>query len=171
MPSEANTCRTYIVPKLHSAGWEDDFIAEQVVITPGRIVPIGHRHTRKESGRPDYLLCLRKNYPIAVVEAKAEYKQPGDGLQQVLGYAQMLGLHFAYASNGKGIVKHDFTTGMERALTDFPSPDELWRRLRGKLNLHNDKDATDALTAYFEEVGGKARVTIRRLRSITPSKP
>jgi len=156
MPTEADACRTYIVPKLHSAGWEDDFIAEQVVITPGRIVPVGGRHIRKTSGRPDYLLYLRKNYPIAVVEAKAEYKQPGDGLQQALGYAQMLGLRFAYASNGKGIVEHDFTTGRERTLSEFPSPDELWRRLRGELKLQDDKDATDALTAYFEEVGGKA---------------
>ncbi len=38
MPTEADTCRTYILPKLHAAGWEDDFIAEQRVIAPGRIV-------------------------------------------------------------------------------------------------------------------------------------
>ncbi len=39
MPTEADTCRTYILPKLHAAGWEDDFVAEQRVIVPGRIVP------------------------------------------------------------------------------------------------------------------------------------
>jgi type I restriction enzyme, R subunit len=38
MPTEADTCRTYILPKLHAAGWEDDFITEQRVIAPGRIV-------------------------------------------------------------------------------------------------------------------------------------
>ena len=38
MPTEVDTCRTYILPKLHAAGWEDDFIAERRVIAPGRIV-------------------------------------------------------------------------------------------------------------------------------------
>jgi type I restriction enzyme R subunit len=154
--TEADTCRTYIVPKLHAAGWEDDTITEQRVITPGRIVPLGKKHTRQEPRRPDYILFLRKNYPIAVVEAKAEYRHPAQGMQQAIDYANILGLKFAYSSNGKGIVEHDFTTGTEKTLNDFPSPDELWQRLRGKLELNDDKDATDSLTAYFEEVGSKA---------------
>jgi hypothetical protein len=29
MPTEADTCRTYIVPKLHEAGWEDGFAASR----------------------------------------------------------------------------------------------------------------------------------------------
>jgi type I restriction enzyme R subunit len=156
MITEADTCRTYIVPKLHTAGWEDDFIAEQRVIAPGRIVPLGRKHMRQVSRRPDYILFLRWNYPIAVVEAKVEYKQPGDGLQQAMNYAAMLGVKFAYASNGLGIVEHDYITGKERALAAFPSPDELWQRLRGDLKLPNDKAAADALTSYFEEVGSKA---------------
>lgn len=32
MPTEADTCRTYIVPKLKSAGWEDDYITN--IFTP-----------------------------------------------------------------------------------------------------------------------------------------
>jgi type I site-specific restriction endonuclease len=54
MPNEADTRRTYIVPKLHTSGWEDDSIVEQLPLTPGRIVPIGDRHTRKDGLRPDY---------------------------------------------------------------------------------------------------------------------
>ena len=77
--TEADTFRTYIVPKLHTAGWEDDFITEQRVITPGRIVPLGKKHTRQDPRRPDYILFLRKNYPIAIVEAKAEYHIPHKG--------------------------------------------------------------------------------------------
>lgn len=156
MPTEADTCRTYVLPKLHAAGWEDDFIAEQLVLTPGRIVPFGQRgHTRQKGLRPDYVLYIRKNIPIAVVEAKAEYKHPAEGLQKALLYAEMLGVKFAYASNGRGIREHDFITGQERDLVEFPSPDELWRRLRGDLHLTEEKDAADALTAYWEEVGGK----------------
>ena len=41
MPTEADTCRTYIVPKLHGSGWEDEYVAEQMVLMCGRIVPIG----------------------------------------------------------------------------------------------------------------------------------
>jgi len=103
MPTEADTCRTYVIPKLKSAGWEDETITEQLVLTPGRIVPIGDRHTRKEGLRPDYVLFIRQNIPIAVVEAKAEYAHPAKGLQQAIRYAEMLGVKFAYSSNGKGI--------------------------------------------------------------------
>jgi type I restriction enzyme R subunit len=155
MPSEADTCRTYIVPNLHAAGWDDDAIREQMLLTPGRIVPLGSSHTRQAGLRPDYVLFIRRNIPIAVVEAKAEYKHPAAGLQQALQYAEMLGVKFAYASNGHGIVEHDFITGLERDLDTFPSPDELWGRLQGTLHLPTPKDAADALTAYFEEAGGK----------------
>lgn len=154
--SEADTCRKYIVPKLYAAAWEDDYIAEQRYITDGRIVPLGQkRHLRKERLKPDYILYLKRNYPIAVVEAKDEYKLPGDGLQQAITYAEMLGVNFAYASNGKGIVERDLKAGTERELTEFPTPDELWDRLRGVNQLTQTEDATDALTAYYEEVGGK----------------
>src|SRR5260221_10938427 len=33
MPSEADTCRQYVVPKLYAAGWTDDQIAEQRTFT------------------------------------------------------------------------------------------------------------------------------------------
>jgi type I restriction enzyme R subunit len=154
--NEADTCRTYVLPKLKSAGWEDDTITEQLILTPGRIVPIGDRHTRKEGLRPDYVLFIRQNIPIAVIEAKAEYAHPGKGLQQSIQYAEMMGLKFAYSSNGKGIVEHDFITGMERNLEAFPSPDELWGRLKGTFKFGDDKGEADALSQYWQEVGGKA---------------
>jgi type I restriction enzyme, R subunit len=153
--TEADTCREYIVPKLHTAGWEDDYITEQLVLTPGRIVPVGDQHTRKAGLRPDYVLFIRRNIPIAVVEAKAGYKHPAEGLQQAMRYAEMMGLKFAYSSNGTGIVEHDFTTGQERDLPKFPAPDELWNRWRGVLQLEGLEDANDALTDYFEQAGGK----------------
>lgn len=155
MSNEADTCRTYILPKLQAAGWEDDYIVEQLVLTPGRIVPVGDKHIRREGLRPDYVLFIRRNIPIAVVEAKAEYKLAGDGLQQVIEYAEMMGLKFAYASNGRKIIEHDFITGVEREIDSFPSPDELWGRLQGTLQLPTRQDQNDSLTTYFEEVGGK----------------
>ena len=155
MVNEADTCRKYILPKLYSAGWEDDYITEQLVLTPGRVVPVGNQHTRKSGLRPDYVLFIRRNIPIAVIEAKAEYKSPSEGLQKALLYAEMLGVKFAYASNGSGIVEHDFISGKEQTLTNFPSPTELWDRWRGVLQLNEKEDADDTLTAYFEQAGGK----------------
>ena len=38
--NEADTCRTYILPKLKTSGWDDDYISEQLVLTPGRIKPL-----------------------------------------------------------------------------------------------------------------------------------
>jgi type I restriction enzyme R subunit len=161
--NEADTCRTYVLPKLKSAGWEDDSITEQMVLTPGRIVPIGERHTRKEGLRPDYTLFIRQNIPIAVIEAKAEYAHPAKGLQQAIQYAEMLNVKFAYSSNGKGIVEHDFITGMERNLDIFPSQDELWGRLKGTFKFDNKKDETDSLSAYWEEAGGKKPYYFQRV--------
>ena len=53
--NEADTCRTYVLPKLKSAGWEDENITEQLVLTLGRIVPIGDRHQAKVNALP--VLC------------------------------------------------------------------------------------------------------------------
>ena len=151
--NEADTCRTYILPKLKTSGWEDDYFTEQMVLTPGRIVLIGDRHTRKEGLRPAYTLFIRQNIPIAVIEAKAEYAHPAKGLQQAIQYAEMMNVKFAYSSNGKAIVEHDFITGMERDLDSFPSPDELWGRLKGTFKFEDEKDETDSLSQYWQEVG------------------
>lgn len=61
MKTEADTCRTYIVPKLHTSGWDDEYITEQMVLTHGRIVPIGDRHTRKKGLRLGCVLFIRQN--------------------------------------------------------------------------------------------------------------
>ena len=81
------------------------------------------------------LLRYRRDFPIAVVEAKAVYRTPGDGLQQAKEYAQILGLKFAYATNGDSIIEHDFLTGLDTELQGFPKPSELWRRLRAAFDF------------------------------------
>jgi type I site-specific restriction endonuclease len=90
--NEADTCRTFVPPKLYSAGWEDGQISDQKMFTDGRIVLVGNRAIRRKQKRADYLLRYRRDFPIAVVEAKAAYPTAGDGLQQAKEYAQILGL-------------------------------------------------------------------------------
>lgn len=130
-PTEADTCRRFVVPKLQDAGWDSEphSIAEQRSFTDGRIVVAGTKATRLKRKKADYLLRHTPDFTIAVVEAKAEYRSPTDGLQQAKEYALMLGLKFAYATNGKGIVEFDFTTGQETTIDRFPTPEQLWNRL------------------------------------------
>src|SRR5437764_4083026 len=113
MPTEADTCRRHVVPLLQAAGWDNEpySIAEQRTITDGRIVPVGKGFVRKPPKRVDYLLRYRRDFPLAVVEAKAAYRQAADGIQQAKQYAEMLGLKFAYATNGPEIIEVDYTTG------------------------------------------------------------
>jgi hypothetical protein len=130
MPSEGDTCRKEVLPKLYAAGWNDDQINEQRSFTDGRIVVAGTRTSRKPQKRADYLLRYGRDFMIAVVEAKASYKNSRDGLQQAKEYARILDIQFAYSTNGREIVEQDFLTGKETDLRDFPSPVELWDRLQ-----------------------------------------
>ncbi len=114
--TEADTCRMYVLPLLREAGWTDEQIAEQRTFTDGRIIVVGDKCWREKQKRADYILRYRRDFPIAVVEAKAAYKSPADGLQQAKDYAQVLGLKFAYSTNGHGIVEHDFVTGKDSDL-------------------------------------------------------
>ncbi len=141
--NEADTCRKYVAPKLLDAGWDSDphSIAEQRSFTDGRIVVVGEKAHRRPRKRVDYLLRYTRDLPLAVVEAKANYKLPGDGLQQAKDYAEILGLMFAYSTNGHGIVEFDYTTGTESEIESFPSPDELWSRFRLAAKLTSDDTA------------------------------
>ena len=138
MPSEADTCRKYVVPLLQAAGWDNapHSIAEQRTITDGRIVPVGKGFRRKPPKRADYLLNYTRDFRLAVVEAKAEYKSATDGVQQAKDYAGMLGLKFAYASNGREIIEIDGFTGLETRRTDYPTPAELWQRYCAGSNIN-----------------------------------
>lgn len=153
--NEADTCRKLVVPALQSAGWDDDphSIAEQRTITDGRIVPVGKGFVRKPPKRVDYLLRYTRDYPLAVVEAKAAFKSAADGLQQAKTYAEMLGLKFAYATNGHEVVEFDYNTGLESKLCAYPTPKDLWRRHRAASGFANDETAERLLTPFNHAVG------------------
>lgn len=159
MSTEADTCRKFVVPKLQAAGWDNDphSIAEQRSFTDGRIVVRGNQAERKKTKRADYLLRYTRDFPIAVTEAKAEYKKAADGLQQAKDYAEILGLKFAYATNGKEIIEFDFITGIERFVETFPTPDELWSRLRVGEKIKDDTVADRLLTPANLTTGREPR--------------
>ncbi len=71
-------------------------------------------------------------------------------------YAAVLGIKFAYSTNGHGIVEFDYTTGKERELESFPSPKELWDRYRINESL-TDKETADKLLTPSNTVVGKGQ--------------
>lgn len=128
--SEADTCRKFVVPKLkNESNWTDEQILEQRPFTAGKIIVIGRVGRRKKAKKADYLLRYSQNLLIAVVEAKREYKTAAEGMQQAKEYAQILGLKFAYATNGQEILEFNFITELETKIEKFPTATELWNRL------------------------------------------
>jgi type I restriction enzyme, R subunit len=150
MSNEADTCRRLVLPKLLEAGWDSDphSIAEQRTVTDGRVVPVGKGFIRRPPKRVDYLLRYTRDFPLAVLEAKASYKQAADAVQQARHYAEMLDLKFAYATNGADIIEIDYFTGRETRVTDYPKPAELWQRYEQGRGLTSSVTTARLLAPY-----------------------
>jgi type I restriction enzyme, R subunit len=131
--SERDICTKYITPAIEQAGWDIvTQIREEFPLTNGRIIVRGKLHTRAANKRADYILFYKPGLPIAVVEAKDNTHTISDGMQQALGYAEMLQVPFVFSSNGDGFLFHNKlqTAGQvekEISMNDFPSPEELWQ--------------------------------------------
>lgn len=156
--NEADTCRVYVTPKIKEAGWEDSprAITEQYTFTDGRVQFKGSRVQRGEQKRADYLLKYTRDFPVAVVEAKPEDSPVGQGMQQAKDYAEILGLKFAYSTNGHEILEYDYTTGEEQLISRFPTPEELFQRLCGDEGLKGD-DVDTLLSPYHHVTGYSPR--------------
>jgi type I restriction enzyme, R subunit len=130
--SERDICTKYITPALERSGWDIlTQIREEFSITDGRILVRGKLHARAKNKRADYVLFYKPNLPIAIIEAKDNNHSVGDGMQQGLGYGELLQVPFVFSSNGDGFLFHNkiATDGMierEIGLDEFPSPDLLW---------------------------------------------
>jgi type I restriction enzyme R subunit len=177
--NEADTCRLYVTPQLQAAGWDAPpyQIREQRVFTDGRIIVTGGKVRRGPQKRADYLLHYRRDVMIAVVEAKAEGESALNGVQQAREYAEILGLRFAYATNGHAIIEIDYLTGAEREIDRFPTPEELWRRLvaaktvpeaieRGVIQFHHLSELMK--TPPFDRFGLPGEIAHRHFGGIQP---
>jgi type I restriction enzyme R subunit len=159
--SERDICTKFITPALRKAGWDEiTQIREEVSFTKGRIIVRGKLVSRGKGKRADYILSVKPNIPIAIIETKENTLPVAAGMQQGLEYAETLGIPFVFSSNGDGFVFHD-RTGMSPApettlaLDEFPSPADLWARYRAWKGL-SDKAAAVALQDYFDDGSGKA---------------
>lgn len=153
--TEADTCREFVTPRLVEAGWgvAPHAIGEQRTFTNGRIIVAGGKVRRGKQKRADYLLYHRRDYPLAVVEAKEIGLPAETGVQQAREYAEILGLKFAYATNGHRIIEIDYTTGTEREVDRYATPDELFARLAAATHL--PQDAAAHVLEPFNLISGK----------------
>lgn len=154
--SERDIRTKYITPALVNAGWDLQIqIREEVYFTDGRIYVRGNMHTRGKRKFADYILYYKPHIPIAVIEAKDNTHTVGAGMQQALGYAEILDIPFVFSSNGDGFVFHDKTStgGMlesELRLGSFPSPATLWSKYTAYKGIAADREPVVAQD-YFAD--------------------
>ncbi len=105
----------YITPAIVKAGWDVmRQISEEKHFTDGKIFVRGQMVSRGEGKKADYLLFYEPNILLAVVEAKDNHHEIDGGLQQALGYAEILDAPFVLSSNGDGFAFHGRTATYER---------------------------------------------------------
>ena len=134
--NEAETRAELIDPKLKANSWGvfegSKILRERNVckITEGRIQVGGGR---KKPLIADYILVY-KGIKLAVVEAKSDELEVGEGVAQAKLYAQKLNLDYTYSTNGKEIYQICMKTGEEKLVGDFLTPQELWSVTYPKTN-------------------------------------
>ena len=159
--SERDICTQYILPALVKAGWDvERQIREQVYFTDGRIFVKGNKTARGERKFADFVLYLKPNLPIAIIEAKDNNHSVGAGMQQALNYADILDIPVAFSSNGDGFIQHDRSgqsPELEKTLTidDFPSPDTIWQAYKRYKGLKTQEQETIATHEYFYDGSGR----------------
>ncbi len=163
--SERDICTKYITPALEKAGWDvTTQIREEFPLTKGRIIVRGKLHTRAKHKRADYVLFYKPNIPIAIIEAKDNNHTVGDGMQQALGYADMLQVPFVFSSNGDGFLFHNKIAAsqsgggiVERglALHEFPTAETLWQWWAQHRGLNDQQNAL-VTQDYFSDGSDKS---------------
>ena len=101
--SEIDICDIFISPAIKSAGWDQlTQIRREVTLAPGPVTVRGNIASRNKKKKKfaDYVLYKEPGVPVAVVEAKDNHHTVSQGLQQALGYAEILNVPCAYSSNG-----------------------------------------------------------------------
>jgi type I restriction enzyme R subunit len=146
--NEAETRAELIDPKLKACGWgvtEGSKILREYPITAGKIQTGGGRGKREIA---DYVLVY-KSIKLAVIEAKSDVQEVGEGVMQAKKYAQKLQLETTYSTNGKEIYQICMKTGHEGLVTDFLNPEQLWNKTYPK---NQDTEPAEAWREKFANV-------------------
>ena len=147
--NEAETRAELIDPKLAEAGWgaiEGSKILREYKITIGRIQTGG---VRAKPLIADYVLVY-KGIKLAIVEAKSNDLEVGEGVAQAKLYAEKLKIETTYATNGREIYSICMKSGVEGLTPNFLTPDQLWDKTFTEQNQW--RDSFNKIP--YEDVGG-----------------
>lgn len=157
--NEADTRALLIDVQLAAAGWglvAESRVQREYAITAGEIRAGGIRAGKLKA---DYILSY-KNRKLAVIEAKSDEQEVGEGVAQAKLYAQKLELGTSFAANGKSIYQICLQTGKEGIVSSFPTPQDLWNKTFGDRNewLEKFNDVpfeniyADKQQRYYQEI-------------------
>ena len=128
------TARIKINKLLEAAGWR--FFADgdrpaniqlepSVSIKASDLDALGDNFDNAARGFIDFLLLDTKGFPLIVLEAKSEDKNPLVGKEQARKYARSLNCRFVMLSNGNLHYFWDLERGNPYIITTFPTPDSV----------------------------------------------
>ena len=161
--SEIDICDLFITPAIKRGGWDQmQQIRREVTLAPGPVIVRGNLSSRNRKKRKfaDYVLSLKPGLPLAVVEAKDNKHSISSGLQQALGYADILEVPSAFSSNGDGFADHNRAAingefvEIEYGMDSFPDPQTLWHRYR-LFHQISDEDQRLVQQPYYADASGK----------------
>ena len=147
--NEAETRAELIDPQLKENRWgvvEGSKVLREYHITAGRIQA---GEVRSKPLIADYILVFN-NQKLAVIEAKNDESEVGEGVAQAKNYAEKLHLDFTFTTNGKKIYQINMKTGKEGLIDRFPTPDKFWDMVNKEQNDWRDKFNS----IPFEDIGG-----------------
>jgi type I restriction enzyme R subunit len=155
--SESDTRAKLIDPAIYKKGWTEEMIRREE--TAGAIEVVDGK-PRKRRGRMDYTLRIKLNLgnqpvAVAILEAKAEAKQPTEGLEQAKLYAsaKRMNVPFVFSSNGHKFIEFDRLTGLTskpRAMAEFPTPEELQRRYEEAVGFRLESESAKPLLVPYQ---------------------
>ncbi|RLA21664.1 MAG: restriction endonuclease [Gammaproteobacteria bacterium] len=159
--TERDICTKYILPAIKQAGWDiHSQVREEVSLTAGRVIVRGQMGVRSKGKRADFVLYHKPNQPLAIIEAKKNTLPIAAGMQQALGYSDLLEVPFIFSSNGDGFIFHDktglsATVETELSLDQFPSHQELWDKYQ-QWKGYQPQTLAIITQDYYEDGSGKS---------------
>ena len=102
-------------------------LEQNVKLTQPQVDAMGNDFETTSQGFTDFLLLDDKSFPLVVLEAKAESKNPLIGKEQARKYAKSLNCRFVILSNGNLHYLWDLAHGNPHIITKFPEPSSFKR--------------------------------------------
>ena len=137
MSKEAHA-RIKINKLLEAAGWRffdneqgkaNIALEANAKLTQTQMDAMGNDFGTLSNGFIDFLLLDAQGFPLLVLEAKAESKNPLIGKEQARKYAKSQNCRFVILSNGNLHYFWDLEQGNPHIVTRFPAPDSISNHL------------------------------------------